>query len=266
MGPESLTVNNSHDKRSPLKASPLRQAGQSVEEQRFNLVYDKVLTPSVIAWVLTILAGVEWAKYHYKLPPNPLIYFVGAVLAIGYAAFQIWRVWPKLKNLKQARDGEKAVGQFLEHLHEQGFQVFHDLLGDGFNIDHVLVGTKGVFTVETKTWSKPVRGESKIIFDGEQVQLPGGISDREPVVQARAQANWMRNLVFASTGRKMQVRPIVIFLGWYVEKQPGTKTDVWVLNEKALPAFLAREPDVLAAEDVHLISDRISRHVRAENQ
>lgn len=38
-------------------------------------------------------------------------------------------------------EGERAVGQFLEQLREQGFHVFHDVVGTGFNVDHVLVGS-----------------------------------------------------------------------------------------------------------------------------
>jgi hypothetical protein len=254
------------DKRSPLKAPPLRSPGQSVEEQRFNLIYDKVLTPSILAWVLTILAGVEWARYHYKLPPNPLAYFVGALLGIGYAAFQIWRVWPQLQQLRQARDGEKVVGQFLDHLREQGIHVFHDLQGKGFNVDHALVGPRGVFTVETKTYSKPLRGEAKITFDGEKVLVGGFAPDRDCIVQARAQADWLRNLISESTGRKVSVRPAVVYPGWYIDGPPaGVKTDVWVLNPKGLPAFISHQPEVLSPEDIKLISFHISRYVRAEN-
>jgi hypothetical protein len=58
-----------------------------------------------------------------------------------------------MRTLRQGIEGEKAVGQFLERLREQRYQVFHDLVGDGFNVDHVLIGPAGVFTIETKTSS-----------------------------------------------------------------------------------------------------------------
>ena len=40
-------------------------------------------------------------------------------------------------------------------------------------IDHVIIGPAGIFTIETKTWSKPVRGEARIVFDGEKLTAGG---------------------------------------------------------------------------------------------
>jgi hypothetical protein len=42
--------------------------------------------------------------------------------------------------LMQGREGEKAVGQYLERLRARGYQVLHDIPGENFNIDHVLIG------------------------------------------------------------------------------------------------------------------------------
>ena len=155
------------------------------------------------------------------------------------------------------------MGQFLETLRAQGFRVFHDIPGDGFNVDHLIVGPKGVFTVETKTLSKPLRGESKIAFDGDEITIGGYQPDRNPIVQARAQAAWVRDLVFETTGRRISVHPVVVYPGWFVEGPPkGAKSDVWVLNPKALPAFIEHERDTLTTEDMSLICDRIARHVR----
>lgn len=37
-----------------------------------------------------------------------------------------------------ARDGERAVGEFLEKLRADGYQVFHDLMGDGLGASEQL--------------------------------------------------------------------------------------------------------------------------------
>ena len=55
----------------------------------------------------------------------------------------------------------------------KGYQVFRDLIGDGFNVDHVVIGPAGVFAVETRSRSRPVRGSLKINFDGERVLVVG---------------------------------------------------------------------------------------------
>lgn len=83
--------------------------------------------------------------------------------------------------LRLGMEGEKYVGQSLEALRRQECQGFHDLLGDGFNIDHVVVAPQGVFVIETKTRSKPARGPVTIDFDGERVLVNGFAPDRDPV-------------------------------------------------------------------------------------
>src|SRR3989338_4487916 len=113
--------------KSPLKDSPLRNPGQSVEEQRNDLLYDKVLAPALMAMMLVILAGVEWWRYFFPFPAAPHLYTVVAAVGIGYVVFGIARARPRLDALEQARDGEKVVGQFLDRLREDGFHVFHDL-------------------------------------------------------------------------------------------------------------------------------------------
>lgn len=248
--------------RSPLKDKPLRNPGQSLENQQSDLAYDKILAPGMMALFLCIIAGLEWWAYLYPRPRNPVVYSVMALLAVAYAAIQLLKVRPKLRALRLARDGEKAVGQFLERLREQGYQVFHDVLGDGFNVDHVLVGPAGVFTVETKTFSKPARGEAKISFDGERILVDGLEPDRNPVVQAKAQAGWLRDLLAASTGRKITVRPVILFPGWFIEQKGASTREIWVLNPKALPDFLNNKAESLAPEDVQLASYHLSRYIR----
>jgi len=169
---------------------------------------------------------------------------------------------PKLKNLRQAMEGERVVGQFLERLRQDGFQVFHDVVGDGFNVDHVLIGPPGVFTVETKTWSKPASGNAQVVFDGETLKIGSFAPDRDPIVQARAQASWLKQLLLESTGRKFEARPVIVFPGWFVANSGGFR-DLWVLEPKALLSFLQQEPTRLAPEDVKLASFHLSRLIRS---
>lgn len=252
--------------RSPLKDKPLRNPGQSLDEERFDLAYDRIFTPFAIAVLLVILAAIEWWRYFNPHPPKPVLYSVFALLGVGYAAWLIWRERPRLRSLRLGSEGEKAVGQYLERLRDQGYQIFHDVLGPGFNVDHVLIGPAGVFTVETKTHSKPARGDARITFDGDRLLIAGFEPERDPIVQAKAQAAWLRTLLGESTGRKLAVRPVILFPGWFVEQGQGTTRDVWVLNPKALPDFLEHNASVLTPEDVKLASYHLSRIIRTEER
>jgi hypothetical protein len=250
------------DPRSPLKDRPLGLPGQSVDERLDDLIQDRILAPSLIAVLLVILAAMEWWRYYGEVLPAPYLFTFIGVAGVAYAWIRIAKTLPELARLKQGRDGERVVGQYLERLREKGYWVFHDVIGDGFNVDHVLIGPAGIFTVETKTLSKPARGEAKIQFDGEILTIGGFAVDRDPIVQARAQAGWLGKVIAESTGKKMRTHPIVVFPGWFIEQKKDALRDIWVLEPKALPAFLDHEPAVLSDADVKLASFHLSRFIR----
>jgi hypothetical protein len=210
---------------------------------------------------MVFVTAMEWLKYYHSLPPKPWLYSSVAAVSLCYAGWRFFRVRSEVKNRRLGRDGEKAVGQFLEALRERGYRVFHDVVGDGFNVDHILIGPAGVFTVETKTHSKP-NGNPQIVFDGETIRIDGFEPDRDPVVQARAQASWLRELLTESTGRKFEVRSVIVYPGWWVNEGNAKANTVWVLEPKRLPTFLDHEPRRLSEDDIHLASFHLSRFVR----
>lgn len=250
-------------RRSPVKGRPLRLPGQSLSEERERIFEDKMLMPMLAAILLVAWAAMEWWRYLAQVDPSPWIATAAAAIAVAFTGWRIHRWRPHVRHLRQAMDGELVVGEYLGRLREQGYEVFHDLLGDGFNVDHVIIGPAGIFTVETKTWSKPARGEPTINFDGEHVLAAGYEPDRNPVTQAKAQAAWLRQVVEEISGRRVQVRPVVLFPGWFVRQSGSSTREVWVLEPKALKGFLAHEPAKLPPEEVRLISTNLSRYIRA---
>ena len=212
---------------------------------------------------LTVLfAAYEWWRWLTSAPPQPVVLSLTAALIVAYAAYNTVHLRPRLKSMRLGLDGEKTVGQSLESLRSQGCRVFHDIPAEGFNIDHVVIGPKGVFAIETKTFSKPARGETVAKHDGDRILFNGLEPDRNPVTQARAVRSWMSDLLFRTTARRWPVRGVVILPGWFVEQLPDAKrSDVWVLNEKVLPLFIEHEPVVLKDEDIALASSRLEDHI-----
>jgi hypothetical protein len=100
----------------------------------------------------------------------------------------------KLQQLRLGRDGERAVGQYLERLREGGGQVFHDIPADRFNLDHVVISTHGIYAIETKTWTKPWP-KATITVDGDKLLVAGRVPDRNPIEQASAAARWLEQLL-----------------------------------------------------------------------
>ncbi|MGD0016317.1 MAG: nuclease-related domain-containing protein [Verrucomicrobiia bacterium] len=248
-------------KRSPLREKPLRQAGQSVDEQIDHLLDDKWMFYFMLASYWIVVAILAW-MYRFFPQQNPLLITLIAVLVSVYATTKAVAVKRQVEQLKLGRQGERVVGQHLEELRANGYRVLHDIVADSFNIDHVLIGPAGIFSIETKTISKPSDPNAKIAYDGEMVTIAGFIPDRNPVIQAKAEADWLRKLIKKSTGRDVHVRPVVLYPGWYITPQPKG-VEVWVLNLDAFPAFIYHEELTLTAEYIHLITHHLELHVRA---
>lgn len=208
-------------------------------------------------------AGIEWWRSWVPSPPAPVPVTVLALAFAVYAGVRIRGSVRELKNLKQGRDGERAVAELLEELRTKGCKVFHDIPGDGFNLDHVLISPRGVYVIETKTLSKPMDRNARIVFDGSEIRIDGVALHSDYLAQARAERDWLRNLLKEQTGKTFPVRGILVFPGWYV-KPAGNwrRSDVWVLNPKNVGGFLAREPVCIKPEDVALASSRVADHVR----
>ena len=210
-------------------------------------------------------AGYEWLRFKRQLPYSP---WALTVLAAVVTAIAVWRFFvlrPTMRNLKLGLQGEIVVGQYLDRLHADGYQVFHDVQGQNFNLDHVLIGPAGVFTIETKTWNKSF-ADAKVTFDGECLLVAGKAPERDPIAQARAQVSWLRAQLRESTGKEFDVRPVIVFPGWFVEANYTAQRKLWLLEPKALPTFLSNEPPNLSTENRKLGSFHRSRIIRGAEQ
>ncbi len=254
-------MKNKKEKRSPLKDRPLHLPGQSIDEQIQDKLVVTVYSWIIMPLILIILTAAEWRRYFHPSRANPI---PATVLTIGMA---IWSVFQFTKNIKEikrlvmARDGEKIVAEELQVLLRDGSAVFHDIVSDRFNIDHVIVSGHGIFLIETKTYSKPIDKDAKISFDENHIFVDGEEYDRNPVEQVKALAKWLQDLLQKSTGVKFQIQPVVLFPGWFTEPMKRGQ-DVWILNPKALPTFVSNEPIRLKDTEVHLVTFHLSRYVR----
>lgn len=228
---------------------------------------------TLVSIFLIIMAGMEWWRWYKETPPSPVFL---SILAIGitiYSAVHIFLLFKTIKNLKLGRDGERVVGQLLESMREGGCKVLHDLQDWGsknndFNIDHIVICERGIFAIETKTYSKTVKQNSKINFTGEKIII-GSYENERLIPQANAQKIWLEKLIYKETGAQFPVKPIVVFPGWFVEGEGNKKAkqyDLWVLEPKALPKFISNQPVSISNEDKIRITNCLSNYVRREQK
>ena len=147
--------------------------------------------------------------------------------------------------------GEDTVGQRLERLTEHGWHVLHAVpVGNlGSDIDHVLIGPGGVFTVNTKTHLG-----KRISVTRHSIYVDG--HSKPYLRNSRHEAQRAQKLLSAAHGGDVEVRPaIVILTGTYIpnvdyKSQPD---DVLVLDRLDVPRRFRRARVRLAPDEVEQI-------------
>lgn len=256
-------------RRSPLTGSLLRGPGESlrteieklnekIDESFFNLL-TLALPPFALLWLFNYIGNGKIQIWQL------LVVIALYVSLIGLATWRLYLLLRRRSNYYLGLDAELAVGQELNHLMLHGCRVFHDFPGENFNIDHVVVGLGGIYAVETKGRAKPDKGrgsvDATVIYDGQLLRFPDW-HEKEPLEQARRQADWLQKWLGSAVGEPVVVRPALALPGWFVERtKPG---NVLVFNGKS-PVFLSRPLDrnePLSGQLIQRISHQLEQRCR----
>lgn len=196
--------------------SLLRRLDNLNEQINLYLIY-------VLMLPLIIYSTLISYSYFQATQPSPALIWMSAIICIAliaYLVFILVRLLSQRKRIRLDYEGELAVAQELNQLMLQGFRVYHDFPADTFNIDHIMVGTIGVFAVETKTRGKGTgsgSGEATVTYDGRMLNYADS-SDFETIEQASQQADWLSKWLEGATGEPIAVRAIVTLPGWVVRR------------------------------------------------
>jgi hypothetical protein len=225
---------------------------------------DKILDAMLSACVLCFCAGASIILTVQLLAAHVSLSWLAPAVAllVGFSATGIWATLRAFRHVQTARDyrlglrGEQAVAEALNEVADCGFRAFHDLQTEKLgNIDHVVVGTRGVFLIETKARrrrkSRNGQPEHVVVYDGKTLQFPSGY-DAEAVPQAERNARWLSGYLTKKTGEIVAVQPLVVLPGWFVELGKGN-FNVKAMNAAFLAGFLRREDEKLEAAQVRRI-------------
>ena len=188
------------------------------------------------------------------------------VIASALAAIKSFRGFKEAQNIRLGLRGEQAVAESLGEAAGSGFRAFHDLPGgDNWNIDHVAVGTHGVFLIETKARRKRVGNNGQpaheVVFDGAALQFPRH-RETEPIEQAKRNAAWLSNYLTKKTGEPVRVEPLVVLPGWFVRFAGRGDFPVKAMNANYLVRFLSGQPEIIQPAQVRRIITALDEKCR----
>ncbi len=157
------------------------------------------------------------------------------------------------RNWRIGADGEEAIGARLDKLEGDGWQVLHAVpVGKrGSDIDHVLIGPGGVYTINTKN-----HPGGRVWVHQHAVKVNGQTTDY--LRNSRFEAARAERFLTAAVGFPVIVRPVLIFLTGTLVPQVTIRHQpdgVTVLDRTEIPSAFRRVPVQLTCEQVDLVYD-----------
>ncbi|MGP4090245.1 nuclease-related domain-containing protein [Streptomyces sp. KR55] len=152
--------------------------------------------------------------------------------------------------------GERRVGAELDRLRRHGWRVLHSIpLPRDVDLDHLLIGPGGVFSVNTKNHP------NKAVWVGDDaVKVNNG--PPEPYARkSRAEAQRVQRVLERYCGFAVPVEPVLVFVGVTDLKVVATQLTVRVYREREVSA-LAPLTGMLTTDQVEHIY-RVARHRQA---
>ena len=247
----------------PFKELLRRPAGETLRikiedlnDKSSDQITTLVFLPTMMAVGLLII--------HPRGFVAPALFFVISAIWVAVWGTKIFRTLRERANYKLGFDGERYVAEELSRLIALGFEIYHDVPFDSFNIDHVLVGAPGVFAVETKTRRKPVdesgTKEYRVLFDGKFLQWPWG-TDNHGIEQAANNGRTLAKWLSAAVGETVSATAILTLPGWMVDRK-APYDGVYVLNPKEIHQVCSMREQKLNSQLIGRICHQLDQKCR----
>lgn len=252
-------------KHSPLCWQLLRSPGESLRKELDEKMWDVAGYLMALPLIPLMLYSTHLTQAHIEGKPVlfSLILIAAGLLLFLFVSFKTFSTFKKIWKLRLGYDAEVAMGQELDQLMRKGAVVFHDFPAEGFNIDHVLVATNGVFAIETKGRSKPNRNQGKedasVVYDGKALSFPTW-SENQPLEQARSQAIWLSKWLSNAVGEPVAVKPALALPGWFVDRKG--RSDVLVISGRESEALLKAKHESLSSSLMQRIEHQLDQRCR----
>jgi hypothetical protein len=204
------------------------RAGAFTRHRAQSYAVRSLVALGVIA-VITLAAGMAlgWT--------SPIFVAIEFAAIAGVKALDRFAV-PVVERWSRGATGEEHVGALLDSLSDQGWRPIHDVsLGRG-NIDHILIGPGGIFTIETK--SHPGRI---------------AVANIDPAMLRQAYAQ--RKLVERITD--MPAESLLVFSRAYLDRPVSRQRGVLVLPARMMAGHLARREVRLDQPEIERLHGRL---------
>jgi hypothetical protein len=188
-----------------------------------------------------------------------------------FSAYKIMKLLNQRRTTRLGYEGELEVGRELEQLADEDYHVYHGFSAETFRIDHIVVGPKGVFAVETQTYAKPAPKDrledATVEYDGRMLYFPRG-EDFKTIDAARQQASFLSDWLGNAISEPIAARAIVALPGWFVKRTSAEGLPV--VNPKQFSSLFKHiKPrplsDAMIRRIIHQVDEKYRSLVRTQD-
>jgi hypothetical protein len=260
--------------REQLLRIPAYGLQQQIQDLQFDLLGG--LTMAVV--VVSFPFATESIQKHITENSFPYLFAIIAVVGLIYCGRKTWKTFSKRTKLRLGHTAEIATANELIGLQALGYQVFHDIQADGFNIDHLAIGKNGVFAIETKGRHKRHKDNKnggkdfQLFYKDGRLCFPSW-SETKPIEQATRQAisniklvsQWLTKAIGQTIPNKEFSSPVLVFPGWFVTSQ--TRPPFPILNHKQLVKTIpAVQTQALSQQQVDAIVYQVAQRCLSKQE
>jgi len=205
---------------------------------------------AALFFLIVLFVGI----YHYNKSvktiatlgiPVILVVAVGFLYCVNALGDKAEALSKRALDARRGAVAEEAVGNLLGEL-PAGFFVVNDFVSKRGNIDHIVISTKGILTVETKSH----RGV--VTCEGEMLKRDGKPFEKDFIKQAWAQAYFIRILLIRHGISAPEPQPVLLFANAYVQVRQQVR-GVEIVSRRYLPAYLEQLKNRMTAKEAEKI-------------
>lgn len=257
-------MNRKQHFRTHVQGESLEGKIQELSDKMYEYLILPTITLAACIYIWMIFLG------FLKVELLTAVFMSVLLLAVSIRAFfKIKRLCKTIRNHRKGLDGERFVGAIIEKTSSKNTFVFHDIICEKnnhgkakpFNIDHIIISTKGIFAIDAKNWNLHDReyNEADFTFDNGELIDSTGVLQKDLMQKIESQAKFLEDKIYEWIGKRYQVFRVGIMIGAYVKNVQRDFKKWWIINDGAFLGLFEKESEKIPLNDVIRISDSLRR-------
>lgn len=239
-------------------AKVLGKSGRYASEEATRRFGKMIFFALIGLMVFSIMVGYAAAK-------NELVLSILGFIAAAIVFNLFYRMAMKHEryrfNYRRGADGEFRVGNALG-LFPDEYRVINDLRTDFGNIDHVVIGPKGVYVLDAKNW----RGIITADENGELL-VNGKPADKPAVKILTGRLMNIKEKIKSLSGLDPYIQGVLVFPSARVDAKWGTTKAVHCIRDEQLYDYIVenKKPNKLDRNEINSISKAFAQLARMDD-